>query len=234
MLWKKFIRDIKHNIPQFITIFLMAFLAMVLYTGLASEVYSVKSAMSSYHKQTHLADEWIIGENFDSADVTKLQKINGIETVQLRLQQKDSGEDGTVVYMNFENSDSLSQPLVVEGEDYDPTDQEGIWLNARFAAENNISLGQDYQITHNGSLKTYVVKGFIWDAEYEYYKDDVAIEPDYQTVGYAYASINSLDADEQRWNQVLLSWSNGEKKAHCKKSKKYFLENTQRFITTLV
>lgn len=220
MLWKKFIRDIKHNIPQFITIFLMAFLAMVLYTGLASEVYSVKSAMSSYHKQTHLADEWIIGENFDFADATKLQKINGIETVQLRLQQKDSGEDGTVVYMNFENSDSLSQPLVVEGEDYDPTDQEGIWLNARFAAENNISLGQDYQITHNVSLKTYVVKGFIWDAEYEYYKDDVAIEPDYQTVGYAYASINSLDTDEQKWNQVLLSWSNGEKKSTLQKVKK--------------
>ena len=50
MLRKKMIRDIKNNLSQFITIFLMVFIGVLVYAGIASYMDGMVNSANKYYK----------------------------------------------------------------------------------------------------------------------------------------------------------------------------------------
>ncbi len=206
MLFNKMMRDVRLHFGQFASIFLLSFLAAFLYTGVAGEVAGVAHARDAYHEQTNLADAWIYGENFSDEQLQKLAQIDGINEVQSRqyLQSTDSGNN--TLYLYFQDENIISMPMVLEGEAYLP-DAEGseqkIWIAKRFADEQQISIGETYTVSVNNEMQSYTVAGFVWSPEYEYYKDEVDLEPDYHTTGYAFLSCAALDTKES--NQIVFT-----------------------------
>ncbi len=59
MLGKKMIRDIFKHKTQFLSIFLMAFLGVFVFTGISGEYIGLEDNINDYYEETNLADGWI-------------------------------------------------------------------------------------------------------------------------------------------------------------------------------
>ena len=69
MLNKKILRDIWKNKSQFITIFLMVFLAVFAFTGIHAYMDGMRESSKIYYENQNLQDIWLTSENFLSLDV---------------------------------------------------------------------------------------------------------------------------------------------------------------------
>lgn len=205
MLKRKLFRDFKLHFGQFFSIFILSFLAIQLYTGVAGEVAGVVNARNTFHEQTNLANGWIYGDNFTDEQVEKVSSLNDVLDIQKRMYVQSVGQNDATIFLYLQDEDIVNMPLVLGGEEYNPTDSTGIWLCKRFATEQGISLGDDYTLSINGTNYTLKVKGLIWNPEYEYYKDEVDLEPDYVNTGYAFTSINVLPKENQDYNQIVFT-----------------------------
>ena len=75
MLFKKMVRDIKNHKIQFISIFLMAFLGVYVFTGFGAESFGFEETSSTYYGETNLADGWIYASNIDDDFVNKVNDL---------------------------------------------------------------------------------------------------------------------------------------------------------------
>lgn len=210
MLKRKMMRDIKNHFGQFFSIFLLSFLAVCLYTGVAGEVVGVEEARENYQERTNLADGWIYGQDFTEAQMEKVATIEEVTDVQRRLYIEGQGENQTYLFCYFQESNKVNKPLCLEGEEYNPLKRDCVWLCRRFADEQGIAVGEDYTFQVQGNTYTCKVAGLIWSPEYEYYRKETDVEPNYDNVGYLFASIQLLPAEEQQFNQMVFRarWAN--------------------------
>ncbi len=59
MLFKKMLRDIRKHKTQFISIFLMAFLGVFVFSGVGGESVGLEVNVNDFYNDTNLADGWI-------------------------------------------------------------------------------------------------------------------------------------------------------------------------------
>ena len=78
MLKRKMFRDIRFNLSQFITIFLMAFIGIMAYSGIESYMEGMKVTADNFYNDCNLQDLNVIGE----LDNNKIQKIKDIENIK--------------------------------------------------------------------------------------------------------------------------------------------------------
>jgi len=205
MMYRKMLRDLRSHLGQFITILIMAFLAVFLYAGLIGEVAGVEAARQTYHTQTNLADGWVYGSGYDAEAEVSLLSLDGISEAQMRLELLSSGEGETNLFLYFQDSSRISMPYLFDGVAFDPSDASGIWLNKRFADENGIGVGDSYTVTVDGTAIPLTVAGLVWSPEYEHYKWETDVEADYKHVGYGFCSVKALPEDAAySYNQIVL------------------------------
>ncbi len=196
MLLRKMLRDIRIHSGQFISIFLLSFLAVFLFTGVTGEVVGVENAREKYHAEAVLADGWVYEEACTDDEVNLISEIKGINEVQSRMYENACDDNGCTVFLYREEENTVNRPIVLEGEDYDPASSDSVWMAKRFADEQKIKVGDDYSIVlADGSSKKLKVAGLIWSPEYEYYKDEVDLEPDYHDTGYAFVGRDAFESD---------------------------------------
>jgi putative ABC transport system permease protein len=68
MLLRKMLRDLKLNKAQFISIFLMSFLGIFIYTGIGSEWNGLQQTANRFYEETKFADAWVYGNGFSKED----------------------------------------------------------------------------------------------------------------------------------------------------------------------
>jgi len=198
MLLRKMYRDIKHNFMQFFTIFLLSFLAVFLYAGMASSNVGIKQIQSQYHKDTNLADGWIYGDGFTNEELNAVKSLDHISDAQLRKMIETQGEcdNKPTIYLYLEKQNIITKPYVIEGEAFNPDSTDGIWINNRFAEEQNLHVGDTYSLSYHNVTITKIIKGLIMTPEYEYYQEKTALEPDFSKLGYAYMNLNAFPVRE--------------------------------------
>ncbi|MDO5522146.1 MAG: ABC transporter permease [bacterium] len=209
MLYRKMFRDMKHNAMQFLTIFILAFMAIFVYAGIASSNVGINQTREEYHKTTNLASAWIYGTGFKEEELAKVKEVAHVTGAQLRsmMTTKGEGEKKPTIYLYMEKENSITKPYTMAGEPYDPKDTEGIWLNNRFAEETGLKVGDSYTLTYNDQTTemkiTKRIKGLIMSPEYEYYIGDGDIDVDFSKVGYAYMAYDEKQMIPM--NQMVLT-----------------------------
>ena len=71
---RKMFRDIKKNLSQFITIFLMVMIGIMVYTTMLSYSGAMQKSGDKYYKENNLFDLEAFGENFTKEDLEKIKK----------------------------------------------------------------------------------------------------------------------------------------------------------------
>lgn len=78
MIWRNFIRDLRHTASRLISVMIITMLAVAVYTGLSGIPYNVDLICDGYFDAQNLADYWITGIYLDQADCRKLAQLSGV------------------------------------------------------------------------------------------------------------------------------------------------------------
>ena len=151
MLRKKMIRDIKQNLSQFITIFLMVLIGVMAYSGIESYMEGMKKTADNFYTDYNLQDLNIMGK-LSEKDVETVKQIDDVKNAEGKLNISTILEDNTdiTLSMNFIETNEISKFYIVDGEKFD-SNTNGIWLDNFFAQENNLKVGDTLKLKYDGT-----------------------------------------------------------------------------------
>lgn len=194
MLKQKMFQDMKQNKWQFISVMIMAFLGVFIFTGIGGEWAGVESYRKGYYEKTNLADGWIWGEGFTDDDLNKVKNINGITDAEKRCYVEVTGQDqyNPTVYLYGLEENSICKPLVTEGEEFNPDTENKVWLDKQFADAKGLKVGDKYTFIFENVPFSLEIAGLVYSSEYQYYSNENDLWPDYNNIGFAYCSYKSL------------------------------------------
>ncbi|MBR1864754.1 MAG: ABC transporter permease [Ruminococcus sp.] len=208
MLWKKMLRDIRSNLAQFFSIFLLSMVAMWCYTGFQSNVIGGNKARAKFNDEVDFCDGWIFGSDFSTEQAQKVRDIDGINEVQLRTQvlgKADEKYHTAEIYCYFEDENVLTRPYVMEGSEYDPDDTEGVWLFYRFADSWGLKVGDKFTVHVLGQDIEKEIKGLVITPEYEYCVASSDTDADYHNIGFVYLSREVLPQELRVFTQIIFT-----------------------------
>ena len=186
MLYRKMLRDIKNNLSQFITIFLMVLIGVMAYSGIESYMNGMQETANTFYSENNLFDLQLLGNNFTEEDLTKVKEIKNIKNAERKLSVTASSDNDTTLLLNFIESNEISRFYIVKGTKFD-VNKKGVWLDEFYAKENNIKLGDTITIKYDDLVLKEEVLGLINVPDHLYdTKDESELYPNRKEFGFAY------------------------------------------------
>lgn len=208
MLKKKMFRDIKNNLSQFITIFLMVAIGVMAYFGIEAYMSGMQETADKFYTENNLQDLNVVGTNFTESDLEKIKSIDNVKNAERKLSITGITNDDKTLLLNFIEENNISKFYVKDGEKFDKN-KSGVWLDEFYAKENNISVGDKILIKYDSFSKEEVVLGLINVPDHIYdTKDSSELYPNRKEFGFAYLSINELPEEYQVYNYVMVDVDN--------------------------
>ena len=130
MLFKKMLRDIRKHKTQFISIFLMAFLGVFVFSGVGGESVGLEVNVNDFYNDTNLADGWIYSAYINDLFLYQVDAL-GATTEMERQVVVDSVADfdnDPEVTLHFVENNTISKFYLIEGKELDINDEVGVWL----------------------------------------------------------------------------------------------------------
>ena len=188
MLFKKMLRDIGKHKTQFISIFLMAFLAMFIYAGIGGEWRGLRKSADIFYENTNLADVFVYGSDFSDEALSAVKNISDVTAVNRRTEIPAIAafNNDPEITLYFCESDEISKPFLVEGKEFDPNDTDGICLCKRFADAKELKIGDSVELSFFGQKINKEIKGIIYSSESVFLSQAEGLVPDFGSKGYAF------------------------------------------------
>lgn len=189
MLVRKMLRDIGKNKVQFAAVFLMMFFGCFLYSGITGEWGGMKKHFDDYIQSQNLADAWGVHTEFSQGELNTLRQDSGVDEAEGRMTVPMGlkGGDDVVLDCYFAETNNISKLYIREGIPFDSS-REGVWLDASFAEENHIQVGDELHLTYQKMEITGRVLGLADSPEYIYGVRDGDMMPDHSIYGFVWAS----------------------------------------------
>jgi len=209
MLYRKMLRDILKNKSQFITIFLMVFLAVFAFAGVHSYMDGMITSAEKYYENQNLQDLWLTSENFTDEKMDKIRSTDNVNDVErfVRIQATVNGsekyinptnnkpQEDLTLECNFIESNNISKMYVIEGEGFSK-DKSGMWIDYYLAKNLGIKIGDELELSLNGTTFSEKIVGIVETPDHVYFmKDETAIFPTHTDYGIAYMSVNDFPID---------------------------------------
>lgn len=215
MLHKKLWRTIGGYRAQFVSMIIMIALGMGVFIGFNMEWYSIETDVNYALDETGFADYRLVDEGgFSQGDLDSVMSIDGVSdaTRYLSVNTKEKGSGDTIT-ITVTTNPKVSGFIVTSGEAYDSASPDGIWVSDKYAAANDVSVGDSMTVTYKGLETTGTVKGLIKSGEYMVYlADDSQMMPDFNTSGFVYISPVMLTSflGYEYYNQINVMSSLGK------------------------
>ena len=205
MLFRKMLRDMNEHKMQFIAIFLMSFLTLWIFTGVGSEVAGIQQTVDEYYENTNMADLWIYSEKIDNKTVNQLNEIKSTKETERQLVVTSTAnmDNNPTVKLHFIENNTISKYYPIKGEEININDEEGIWLDKRFADAKNLKIGDKIKLEFEGKTIEKTIKGLGFSPEYVYAQSDSLI-PDFNMNGFGYLSYKALNSSQIPYNTILI------------------------------
>lgn len=197
MLARKMLRDLKQNFGQFFSVFILALLAMAMYVTFEGHVVSEQNARKVFHKECNTADLWVYSESFTKDQLEDIRSLSFVKDAQLRTKLSGSAPDcdDAQVDIYLTNENIVNKAYKISGEEFDPSDKDGVWLTDAFAQKRKIKVGDDFTVKYAGGTFTKKVKGLIESCEYEYRQADGDADVYIENIAFIYMSYDALDVE---------------------------------------
>lgn len=192
------LRDFKDHKAQFLSIFLMALIGVFAFTGISGEAVGLVDVSSSYYENTNLADGWIYGEEISDDVFSEIKSMDEIKDTQREMvvdTVANYSSDPEITLHIVEGNQNISKFYLFKGKDFDPNDEEGIWIDKRFADGRNLDIGDKITLRFDGNKVSKTVRGIMYSPEYVYYIQEGSLLPDFSQVGFAYMPSKGADFD---------------------------------------
>lgn len=194
MLKRKMFRDVKKNLSQFITIFLMIMIGIMAYSGIKAYMDGMAKTGDKFYSENNLFDLNAIGY-LNHEDLDQIKNIDNVKDAELKLSVTATTDNEKTLLLNFIESNNISKFYVFKGTGFDP-DKSGIWLDNFYAIENNIKVGDTILIKYETMELHEKVLGLVNVPDHLYdTRDESELYPDRKEFGFAYMSTNEITED---------------------------------------
>jgi len=195
MLNKKMIRDIRKNLSQFITIFLMVMIGIMAYSGIEAYMDGMQKNGDKFYLENNLYDLFAMSDNITDKTLEEIKNIENVKDAERKLSITALTDNDKTILLNLIESNNIAKFYVQEGIPFD-NNKHGIWLEYYYALENNIKVGDNILIKYENMELHQEVLGLIQVPDHLYdVRDESELYPDRSKFGFAYMSINELTED---------------------------------------
>ena len=203
------LRDIAKHKTQFLSIFLMAFLGVFVFAGVGGESVGLEVSVNDYYDATNLADGWIYSANLDDDFVDKVNNLSPTKDSERQLVIDSIGNfsNDPEITLHFLENNTISKFYLLEGEDVNISDGDGVWLDKKFADAKDLKVGDNISFTFNGVTIEKEIKGLGYSPEYVYHASDSSIIPDFNKMGFAYLSYEAFPLSDVPYNVLLVDFN---------------------------
>lgn len=192
MLKRKMLRDIKLNLSQFFTIFLMVLIGVMAYVGIEAYMDGMQTASDNFYRENNLQDLNVIGENFTKDDLKKIKELKNVNDAERKLSITATTDNDKTLLLNFIESNNISKFYIIAGEEFN-INKSGVWLDSYYAEKNNIKVNHEITIKYDTFTIKEKVLGLIMTLDHIYdVKDESELYPNREDLGFAYVSINEM------------------------------------------
>lgn len=201
MLNRKLFRDIKNNLSQFITIFLMVLIGVMAYSGIEAYMTGMEESANKFYTENNLQDLNVVGK-LNREDVNEIKELDNVLDAEgkLSVNTKMISDEDITLLTNFIEYNNISKFYIIEGEEFNSNS--GIWIDNFFAIENNLSVGDTIKFKYDEYIFEEKIKGLINVPDHLYdVKDESQLYPNHKDFGFVYLSITELE--EYITNQVI-------------------------------
>ena len=195
MLIRKLFRTAWRYKSQFISMIIMIAIGVGIFLGFNIEWKSIEEDTMTFLEDTNYADYRLYLETgFSAEDIEAIQKIDGVDAATrfLSVNVETEGEKKSLA-LNVSENYSVSTMLVIEGTEYEET-SEGFWLSDKFAAANDMVVGDELKVTYSGLEISGEIVGVVKSGEMMIcVADENQLMPDYESFGFAYITPEKLE-----------------------------------------
>ena len=137
------IRDIIKHKAQFISIFLMAFLGVFVFTGISSEYIGLEVNIDNYYEETNMADGWIYSYYLNDLFLEQVDLLGATTQMerQLVVDSVADFENDPEITLHFVENNTISKFYLLDGKPLDINDGDGVWLDKSFADAKGLKIG---------------------------------------------------------------------------------------------
>lgn len=193
MLKKKMFRDIKQNLSQFITIFLMVLIGVMVYVGIEAYMDGMTSAADNFYKNNNIQDLNVMG-NLSDKDLDKIKSLDNVKDAEKKLVVNaiDKDDKDKTYLLSFIDSNNISKFHIMEGEKFD-VNKKGAWVDNFYAEKNNLKVGDTIKIKYDTFSLEEKILGLINVPDHIYdVKDESELVPNRENFGFVYLSVNEI------------------------------------------
>ena len=193
MLKKKMFRDIKQNLSQFITIFLMVLIGVMVYVGIEAYMDGMTSAADNFYKNNNIQDLNVMG-NLSDKDLDKIKSLDNVKDAEKKLVVNaiDKDDKDKTYLLSFIDSNNISKFHIMDGEKFD-VNKKGAWVDNFYAEKNNLKVGDTIKIKYDTFTLEEKILGLINVPDHIYdVKDESELVPNRENFGFVYLSVNEI------------------------------------------
>ncbi len=186
----------------------MAFLGVYVFVGFGAESFGFEETADTYYGETNLADGWIYTSNLDSDFVDKVNDLSHTKDSERQLVVNSIADfkNDPDITLHFLEDDDISKFYLINGEEFDLDDEDGVWLDIRFAHSKGLDIGDEITLEFNGIELTKKIRGLGYSPEHLYQTSDSSMIPDYDKMGFAYMSYEAFPMDDVPYNVLLVKF----------------------------
>lgn len=193
MLKKKMFRDIKQNLSQFITIFLMVLIGVMVYVGIEAYMDGMTSAADNFYKNNNIQDLNVMG-NLSDKDLDKIKSLDNVKDAEKKLVVNaiDKDNKDKTYLLSFIDSNNISKFHIMDGEKFD-VNKKGAWVDNFYAEKYNLKVGDTIKIKYDTFSLEEKILGLINVPDHIYdVKDESELVPNRENFGFVYLSVNEI------------------------------------------
>ena len=186
----------------------MAFLGVYVFAGFGAESFGFEETASTYYGETNLADGWIYASDLDDDFVDKVNALSSTKDSERKLIVNSIADfdNNPDITLHFLEDDDISKFYLVNGEEFNLSDGDGVWLDIRFAESKNLTVGDNISFTFEGMTIEKEIKGLGYSPEHLYQTSDSSMIPDYDKMGFAYMSYKAFPISDVPYNVLLVKY----------------------------
>lgn len=191
------IRDILQNKSQFLTIFLMVLIGVMVYVGIESYMDGMVQTANTFYTENNLQDLNVLGSNLTIDDLNKIKKLDNVNDAERKLVVTgiDATKDDKTYLISFIESNNISKFYVVDGIEFD-ANKKGVWLDNFYAKENDLHVGDTISIKYDTFTLNETILGLINVPDHLYDTSDASeLIPNRKKFGFVYLSSNEIPED---------------------------------------
>lgn len=191
-------RDLRKNWQQFFSVFLMSLLSVLVFVGLQGAWHGLEKSLNSYVSSSNLPTIWVQATNLTNNEIEEINSLDSVKSIisEIRMTVTINSKSDSDKYLILDSFSEPSQQIasVTEGAKFTNTEDSGIWINKEYAAANNLSVGDDLEITLSGKTVNVEIVGLVQSADRIYFTGSLEyIAPNYSDYAYGYISKKALN-----------------------------------------